>query len=192
MLAVPVLLYSFGVLKWTREQLRELDVSTRKVMHMHRSIHPRSSVPRIYLPRDQGGRGLLNLESMHGRLVLGIFCKILKSTDPLLQLLRDHERTNIGAFLFRAAERLGLSQFSNVEDTRCRACRQQPETLMHILSACPVHAIAGYIHRHNAALKVLYYHLRHAYGIDEIAVQPHGENDIEVVVVNERCRIYCN
>ncbi|KAJ8918522.1 hypothetical protein NQ315_015229 [Exocentrus adspersus] len=150
---------------------------------------------------------------MHGRLVLGISCRILTSTDLLLKLVRDHKRArqmwelfcsgrqrssdlvplepreikkqvrkaeqqrflqdhtnkpHHGVF-FRNIEEIGLSrkltfaflssadlksetegfllecqdgvintlvyrsQFSNVDDNRCRACRQQRETLMHIL-----------------------------------------------------------
>jgi len=63
---------------------------------------------------------------------------------------------------------------------------------MHLLSACPVQAVSGYIYRHNAALRVLYYHLRHSYGIDQTPVLPYAPGDIESVVGNERCRIYWN
>ena len=49
-----------------------------------------------------------------------------------------------------------------------------------------------YIHRHNAALRVLYYHLRHVYGVDENPVLPYAPSEIEAVVVNEKCRIYWN
>ncbi|XP_074035582.1 uncharacterized protein [Leptinotarsa decemlineata] len=288
MLAVPILLYSFGVVKWTREELYQLDVRTRKMMHLYRSLHPKSSVPRLYFPRQQGGRGLLSLECLHDRMVLDTACKVVRSSDPLLCMVRDHERAGIGAFLFRAAARaadelgivfdsergdynsvtelepvqqkaqikaaeitlllrrhrdkpmhgvffnniedLGLSKrltfaflrssglksetegfimacqdgvFNTlvyrsrvmgieVPDTRCRACREAPETLMHLLSACPAYAVSAYIHRHNAALRVLYYHLRHSYGIDETPVLPYAPGDIESVVGNEKCRIYWN
>nr|CAH7716683.1 unnamed protein product [Callosobruchus chinensis] len=47
-------------------------------------------------------------------------------------------------------------------------------------------------HRHAVALRVLYYHLRHWYGIDETPVLPYAPGDIESVVENERCRIYLN
>ena len=80
----------------------------------------------------------------------------------------------------------------DVPNTNCRVCQKSPETLMHILSACSVHAVAGYIHRHNAALRVLYYHLRHSYGIDRSPILPYAPGDIESVVENERCRIYWN
>nr|CAH7738014.1 unnamed protein product [Callosobruchus chinensis] len=80
----------------------------------------------------------------------------------------------------------------NVPDARCRARRQAPETLMHLLSACRTYAGTAYVHRHNAALRVLYYHLRHSYGLDETPVLPYAPGDIESVVENERCRIYWN
>ena len=79
-----------------------------------------------------------------------------------------------------------------VPDTSCRACRRAPETIMHLLSSCTVYAVSAYIHRHNAALRVLYYYLRHSYGIDETPVLPYAPGDIESVVENERCRIYWN
>nr|CAH7758250.1 unnamed protein product [Callosobruchus chinensis] len=79
-----------------------------------------------------------------------------------------------------------------IGDPALTACRQAPETLMHLLSACKTYAGTAYVHRHNAALRVLYYHLRHSYGIDETPVLPYGRGDIESVVENERCRIYWN
>nr|CAH7767457.1 unnamed protein product [Callosobruchus chinensis] len=288
MLAVPSVLYTFGAIHWTVEELRQLDIKTRKRMNMERSLHPKSSVPRIYLPRHLGGRGLLSLERLHTGVVLATACYVTRSTDPLICFVREHEKAGKGAFLFKAAiraaeelsltidftrrcqqsitelapaqlkthikaaevefllklhkdkpmhgifykhlEEHGLSQqltFSflrssglksetegfimacqdcvfntlvyrsrvmgvNVPDARCRACRQAPETLMHLLSACRTYAGTAYVHRHNAALRVLYYHLRHSYGIDETPVLPYAPGDIESVVENERCRIYWN
>ena len=79
-----------------------------------------------------------------------------------------------------------------VPDVSCRACRRAPETVMHLLSACPTYAVSAYIQRHNAALRVLYYHLRHSYEIDETPVLPYAPGDIESVVGNEKCLIYWN
>jgi hypothetical protein len=291
MLAVPILLYSFGAVRWTVDEIGQLDRDSRKMLNMQRSLHPRSSVPRIYLPRHQGGRGLLSLECMHNRIVLGMACTVIKSSDPLLRFVNDHEKAGVGAFLFKAAERaadeLGLQftprrrdraaniQLAELEPNRrralikgaenstllrrhvdkpmhgmffrhveehglskkltyaflksaglrsetegfiiacqdgvfntlvyrsqimgeevpsvnCRACRTAPESLMHLLSACPKYAVSAYIHRHNAALRVLYYHLRHSYKIDETPLLPYAPGDIESVVENDRSRVYWN
>jgi len=80
----------------------------------------------------------------------------------------------------------------NITDDSCRVCKSHPETVMHLLSACPFYAPNAYIHRHNAALRVLYYHLRHKYGIDKTPVLPYAPGDIASVVENEKCRIYWN
>src|SRR5699024_10598541 len=99
-LAVPILRYSFGVIKWTQDELRQLDRETRKLLNINRSLHPRSSVPRLYFPRQQGGRGLLNLEWLHAKEVLEMSCKIVNSSDPLLRLVHCHETAGTGAFLW--------------------------------------------------------------------------------------------
>ncbi|XP_062816932.1 uncharacterized protein LOC134293409 [Anolis carolinensis] len=43
-------------------ELDNLDRKTRKLMTIHHSLHPRSDVDRLYLPRRSGGRGLLQVK----------------------------------------------------------------------------------------------------------------------------------
>ena len=35
---------------------------TRKLMTMHKALHPRHDVERLYVSRKEGGRGLANIE----------------------------------------------------------------------------------------------------------------------------------
>ena len=46
------------------EELRELDQMTRKQMNIYKSLHPRSAIDRLYVPRKKGGRGLQSLEDL--------------------------------------------------------------------------------------------------------------------------------
>ena len=39
-----------------------MERKTRKVLNMYQALHPRSNVGRLYLPRSEGGKGLLSLE----------------------------------------------------------------------------------------------------------------------------------
>ena len=59
LLAVPVLRYSFGIVNWHQEELQKLDRKTRKLLTIHRQHHPRADVDRLYVPRKQGGRGMM-------------------------------------------------------------------------------------------------------------------------------------
>ena len=60
--AVPLVRYSGPFLKWTREELKIMDQRTRKLMTMHKALHPKDDVDRLYVSRKQGGRGLASIE----------------------------------------------------------------------------------------------------------------------------------
>jgi len=60
--AVSAFRYSSGILDWTKTELREIDAKTRKLLTLYKAHHPRASTARLYLPREEGGRGLKSLE----------------------------------------------------------------------------------------------------------------------------------
>ena len=39
-----------------------MDQRTRKLMAMHKALHLRDDVDRLYVPRKEGGRGLASIE----------------------------------------------------------------------------------------------------------------------------------
>ena len=47
--AVPLVRYSGPFLKWTRDELRQMDQRTRKLMTMYKALHPRDNVDRLYM-----------------------------------------------------------------------------------------------------------------------------------------------
>ncbi|GJQ75238.1 hypothetical protein Trydic_g9837 [Trypoxylus dichotomus] len=73
---------------------------------MCRSLHPNASVHRLYLPRREGGRGLINIEWLHNRLVIGTVYQIRRSSDPLICMVREAEKDGTqGSILLKAAVR---------------------------------------------------------------------------------------
>ena len=54
--------YSGQFLKWTRKELKQMDQWTRKLMTMHKVLHPRNDVDRLYVSRKKGGRVLISIE----------------------------------------------------------------------------------------------------------------------------------
>ena len=47
--AVPLVTYYRPFLKWTRDELKQMDQRTRKLMTMHKALHPRDDVDRLYV-----------------------------------------------------------------------------------------------------------------------------------------------
>ena len=45
--AVPLVRYSAPFVKWTRDELKQMDQRTRKLMTMHKVLHPRDNVDRL-------------------------------------------------------------------------------------------------------------------------------------------------
>ena len=58
--ALPVLTYTFGIINWTEDEIKGVDVRTRKDLNMSKMFEVRSDVDRLYMPRCMGGRGLVS------------------------------------------------------------------------------------------------------------------------------------
>ena len=79
--AVSLVRYSGPFLKWTREELKQMDQRTRKLMTMHKASHPRDDVDRLYVSRKEGGRGLASLEDSVDASIQRLHRKRQRRTD---------------------------------------------------------------------------------------------------------------
>ena len=48
---------------WKISELKEIDIKTRKLLKMFKMLHPKADVERLYIPRKDGGRGLIDVET---------------------------------------------------------------------------------------------------------------------------------
>jgi hypothetical protein len=62
-LAVPVLRYSFGIINWRIEEIKQIDGKTRKMLAIYKMHHPKADIDRLYVKRKEGGRGLVQVEA---------------------------------------------------------------------------------------------------------------------------------
>lgn len=67
--AIPILSYSFGVIKWSNTEIEGLERKIRTLMTKARKHHPRSAVERVTLPRYQGGRGFIDISSQRAKQI---------------------------------------------------------------------------------------------------------------------------
>ncbi|KAL1446402.1 hypothetical protein WDU94_005646 [Cyamophila willieti] len=105
-LAMPVVEYGFGIIEWTKEEIRQMDRKTRKLLTMNKSLHPKADVDRIYLPRKEGGRGLRMIEQAHDIAILGLAEYIKgKENDYLIEVLRDSQ-VNTNKNIIKKAENI--------------------------------------------------------------------------------------
>ena len=79
--AVPLVRYLGPFLKWTREELKQMDQRTKKLKTMHKALSPKDDVDRLYVSRKEGGRGLASIEDT-----------VDASIQRLVDYIEKHER----------------------------------------------------------------------------------------------------
>ena len=84
--AVSLLRYSVAFIGWNCAELTQLDRRTRKLMTMHNTLHPKSNIDRLYIPRKEGVRGLQGAEESVNLTNLGLENYVKESREHLLAL----------------------------------------------------------------------------------------------------------
>ena len=78
--AVSVVRNTAGILEWNKPELKAMDVKTRKLLTMKGAFHMNSSVDRLYMKRQVGGRGLISVEECVRTEELGL-CEYVAGSD---------------------------------------------------------------------------------------------------------------
>ena len=56
-------MHGAGIIEWTKEDVKKMDQKKRKIITMYGGLYPRSNIQRLYLPRSEGGSGVVSIEN---------------------------------------------------------------------------------------------------------------------------------
>ena len=87
--------YSGPFLKWTRDELRQMGQRTKKLMTMHKALHPSDQVDRLYVPRKVGGSGLASIEESVGTSIQQLEDYIEKHEPGQITAIRNNTDNTI-------------------------------------------------------------------------------------------------
>ena len=62
--ATPVITPTIGILDWTIQEIKDIDIRTRKILSVTGNFHPSSDVDRLYTGQNIGGRGLRSCQRL--------------------------------------------------------------------------------------------------------------------------------
>ena len=88
-----MLSYSFGTIDWMQEDLNNLDVMTRKMIHAHKLMYKKQSVARIHAARENGGMGIPLIYTIYKSEIIGIKRYLEGKEDKFLKWVQCYERT---------------------------------------------------------------------------------------------------
>ena len=80
--------YGTGILQWRVDELKELDRKARKLVKMHRRVHPKCDEDRLSVSRNEGARGLASCESATRSEENSIRWYLKNSDESLLQRVK--------------------------------------------------------------------------------------------------------
>ena len=92
-LAVSVVQYSFGMIDWKISNLKKIDTKTSKLLNMHKMLHPKADMERLYIPRKYKGRGLIEVETAFKTATIGLDHYLKHKEGQYPKQLFEHERS---------------------------------------------------------------------------------------------------
>ena len=81
MFAVPVLKPTYGILDWTIQEIRDIDIKTRKVLSMTGNFHISSDVDCLYIPRSGRGMGLKAIQTAYEYGIVSLNHHLTRNKD---------------------------------------------------------------------------------------------------------------
>ena len=90
MLAIPVVTNSFNVISWMLAEIKKMSTNVKKLITCHRMHHPRADIKHLYVKRENGGRGLIQLKLTYKTTTVGIKKYLDTTTHWMIQLVNTH------------------------------------------------------------------------------------------------------
>jgi hypothetical protein len=100
--------YSFGIINWKLEEIKQINRKTRKMLTMYKMHNPKADIDRLYVKRKEGGRGLVQVEVTYKTEIINIaeYHNTKYKGDQFVNIVKNHESTkpNMSSILKLAAK----------------------------------------------------------------------------------------
>ena len=94
-MAMPVLSYGFGIIEWPQKEIDQLDVKTRKILTMHKMLYRNQCIDRIYIPRREGGMGLIEINDAYRNTIINLDHYIQSTKDEHLKKVSQQHKEDL-------------------------------------------------------------------------------------------------
>lgn len=93
--AIAVLQYSFNILYWILNGIRQMDSKSRLLLSKHNIHHPKAATDRLYMPVKEGERCHIQLEPSYKTTCIGLLTYMERTRD-WIKLIKQHENRKRG------------------------------------------------------------------------------------------------
>jgi hypothetical protein len=107
-LAVPVLRYSFGIINWRIEEIKQIDRKTSRMLTFYKMHHPKADIYRLYVKRKERERGLVQVEAAYKAEIINIaeYLNTNYKEDQFVNVVKSREsaQPNMNSIIKSAAK----------------------------------------------------------------------------------------
>ena len=125
--------YSFGITDWKISELKNIDTKTRKLLNMQKMLHPKADVDGLYIPRKDGGRGLINVETAFKTATIGLDHYLKHKEGQYPKQVLQHEQSKAKNSITKNANRfkreLTMPETESRED---KSASENAKALKHL------------------------------------------------------------
>ena len=82
---VATVRYSAAIIDWNQEEIDDMDRKTRKLLKIYGAFHVKSNVNRLYMKRNEGGRGLISIRDSEDAEIRNLNAYIANSEEQPLK-----------------------------------------------------------------------------------------------------------
>ena len=79
--SVPIITPTIGIIDWTIDEIRQIDINARKLLTMTGSFHPNSDVERIHMSRVKGGRDVRRIRTLYESRIISLRQHLLRNAN---------------------------------------------------------------------------------------------------------------
>ena len=95
--ANPVITPTIGILDWTIQEIKDIDIKTRKILSVTGNFHPYSDIDKFYIGRNLGGRGLRSCQRLFESRIISLKQHLHrnKNRNQIMNYVYNEESNNI-------------------------------------------------------------------------------------------------
>ena len=123
--AIPVMSYTYGVINWTEEEIKNADLLVRKKLNIYKMFELKSDIDRLYTPRSMGGRGLQSIWDGFKCANTRIAHYMNSNTDDHIKVCANFDRQCLFSIIKRAEKYSTLHKSPTPENIESRPLLRQ-------------------------------------------------------------------
>ena len=129
--AMPVVSYTFAIINWTEEEIKNADILVRKNLNLFKMFQIKSDVDRLYTSRDMGGRGLMSLWDNFKTTMVRVSHYLNVSTDNQMQACAKFDKSSLFSISNKAVKFTNATKFEYPQNIQEKPILRQAKLISY-------------------------------------------------------------